>query len=156
MQIKLISTRMVEHLTSFWYRGPGEHGNGLFKPYEFNQQLLRTKKLERETLQAATGTLLVYLAVLARYLPTFSFLIVYLISGPASSNIIVSDLFSLTLLFLNSSYLRLENEANSNKNKYTILRNIFQSWQPMRVDKNKPEILKFLHILTLSFPFCIS
>ena len=30
MQIKLISTRKVEHLTSFWYRGPGiELGNGL-------------------------------------------------------------------------------------------------------------------------------
>ena len=30
MQIKLLSTRKVEHLTSFWYRGPGELGNGLF------------------------------------------------------------------------------------------------------------------------------
>jgi len=29
MQIKLISTRKVVHLTSFWYRGPGELGNGL-------------------------------------------------------------------------------------------------------------------------------
>ena len=29
MQIKLISTRKVEHLTSFWYRGPGELGNSL-------------------------------------------------------------------------------------------------------------------------------
>ena len=32
MQIKLISTRKVEHLTSFWYRGPGELGNGLLRP----------------------------------------------------------------------------------------------------------------------------
>ena len=30
MQIKLICTRKVEHLTSLWYRGPGELGNGLF------------------------------------------------------------------------------------------------------------------------------
>ena len=33
MQIKLISTRKVQHLTSFWYRGlggGGELGNGLF------------------------------------------------------------------------------------------------------------------------------
>ena len=29
MQIKLISTRKVKHLTSFWYRGPGELENGL-------------------------------------------------------------------------------------------------------------------------------
>ena len=29
MQIKLISTKKVEHLTSFWYRGPGELENGL-------------------------------------------------------------------------------------------------------------------------------
>ena len=29
MQIKLISTRKVEHLSSFWYRGPRELGNGL-------------------------------------------------------------------------------------------------------------------------------
>ena len=33
MQIKLISTRKVEHLTSFWYRGPGELGNGLSYPW---------------------------------------------------------------------------------------------------------------------------
>ena len=31
MQIKLISTRNVEHLTSFSYRGPGELGNGLLR-----------------------------------------------------------------------------------------------------------------------------
>ena len=33
MQIKLISTRKVEHLSSFWYRGPGELGNGLLSDY---------------------------------------------------------------------------------------------------------------------------
>ena len=31
MQITLISTRIVEHLTSFWYRGTGELGNGLLQ-----------------------------------------------------------------------------------------------------------------------------
>ena len=29
MQIKFISSRNVEHLTSFWHRGPGGLGNGL-------------------------------------------------------------------------------------------------------------------------------
>ena len=51
----------------------------------------------------AMGTLLVYLAFLVCYLPNFCFLIVYLISGPASSNTVVLDLFSSTLLFLNST-----------------------------------------------------
>ena len=51
----------------------------------------------------AIGTLLVYLAFLVCYLPNFCFLIVYLISGPASSNTVVLDLFSSTLLFLNST-----------------------------------------------------
>ena len=35
MQINLISTRNVEHLTLFWYRGPGELRNGLFGHYKF-------------------------------------------------------------------------------------------------------------------------
>ena len=51
----------------------------------------------------AMGTLLVYFAFLVCYLPNFCFLIVYLISGPASSNAVVLDLFSSTLLFLNST-----------------------------------------------------
>ena len=33
MQIKLISTRKVEHLTSFWYGGSGKLGNGLSYPW---------------------------------------------------------------------------------------------------------------------------
>ena len=33
IQIKLISTRKVEHLTSFWYRGSGKLGNGLSYPW---------------------------------------------------------------------------------------------------------------------------
>ena len=51
----------------------------------------------------AIGTLLVYLAFLVCYLPNFCFLIVYLISDPLSSNTVVLDLFSSTVLFLNST-----------------------------------------------------
>ena len=51
----------------------------------------------------AVGTLLVYLAFLVCYLPNFCFLIVYLISDPLSSNTVVLDLFSSTVLFLNST-----------------------------------------------------
>ena len=51
----------------------------------------------------ALGTLLVYLAFLVCYLPNFCFLIVYLIFGPSSSITVVLDLFSSTLLFLNST-----------------------------------------------------
>ena len=51
----------------------------------------------------AFGTLLVYLAFLVCYLPNVCFLIVYLISGPSSSITVVLDLFSSTLLFLNST-----------------------------------------------------
>ena len=51
----------------------------------------------------AIGTLLVYLAFLVCYLPNFCFLIVYLIFGPSSSITVVLDLFSSTLLFLNST-----------------------------------------------------
>ena len=29
-ELKIISTSKAEHSTSFWYRGPGELGNGLF------------------------------------------------------------------------------------------------------------------------------
>ena len=29
-ELKIISTPKAEHLTSFWYRGPGELRNGLF------------------------------------------------------------------------------------------------------------------------------
>ena len=49
------------------------------------------------------GTLLVYLAFLVCYLPNVCFLIVYLIFGPSSSITVVLDLFSSTLLFLNST-----------------------------------------------------
>ena len=51
----------------------------------------------------AIGTLLVYLAFLVCYLPNVCFLIVYLIFGPSSSVTVVLDLFSSTLLFLNST-----------------------------------------------------
>ena len=51
----------------------------------------------------ALGTLLVYLAFLVCYLPNFCFLIVYLIFGPSSPITVVLDLFSSTLLFLNST-----------------------------------------------------
>ena len=51
----------------------------------------------------AIGTLLVYLAFLVCYLPNVCFLIVYLIFGPSSSITVVLDLFSSTLLFLNST-----------------------------------------------------
>ena len=51
----------------------------------------------------AIGTLLVYLAFLVCYLPNFCFLRVYLISDPLSSNTVVLDLFSSTVLFLNST-----------------------------------------------------
>ena len=36
IQIKLISTRKVEHLTSFWYRGPGKLGNGLVESFRLH------------------------------------------------------------------------------------------------------------------------
>ena len=49
------------------------------------------------------GILLVYLAFLVCYLPNVCFLIVYLIFGPSSSITVVLDLFSSTLLFLNST-----------------------------------------------------
>ena len=51
----------------------------------------------------AFGILLVYLAFLVCYLPNVCFLIVYLIFGPSSSITVVLDLFSSTLLFLNST-----------------------------------------------------
>ena len=51
----------------------------------------------------AVGTLLVYLAFLVCYLPNFCSLIVYLISDPLSSNTVVLDLFTSTVLFLNST-----------------------------------------------------
>ena len=51
----------------------------------------------------AIGILLVYLAFLVCYLPNVCFLIVYLIFGPSSSITVVLDLFSSTLLFLNST-----------------------------------------------------
>ena len=51
----------------------------------------------------AIGTLLVYLAFLVCYLPNVCFLIVYLIFGPSSAITVVLDLFSSTLLFLNST-----------------------------------------------------
>ena len=38
---KFISKSKVEHLTSFWYRGPGEPGNGLFATLEARGKLGR-------------------------------------------------------------------------------------------------------------------
>ena len=77
----------------------------------------------------AIGTLLVYLAFLVCYLPNFCFLIVYLISGPASSSTVVLDLFSSTLLFLNSTLNPLIYCWKMRSIRLTILvilRNIFQ------------------------------
>ena len=51
----------------------------------------------------AIGTLLIHLAFLVCYLPNVCFLIVYLIFGPSSSITVGLDLFSSTLLFLNST-----------------------------------------------------
>ena len=96
----------------------------------------------------AIGILLVYLAFLVCYLPNFCFLIVYLIFGPSSSITVVMDLFSSTLLFLNSTLNPLIYCWKLRRIRLTILtilRNIFQRWQPISVDKNKPEILKFYH-----------
>ena len=77
----------------------------------------------------AIGTLLVYLAFLVCYLPNFCFLIVYLISGPSSSITVVLDLFSSTLLFLNSTLNPLIYCWKMRRIRLTILtilRNIFQ------------------------------
>ena len=77
----------------------------------------------------AIGTLLVYLALLVCYLPNFCFLIVYLISGPSSSSTDVLDLFSSTLLFLNSTLNPLIYCWKMRSIRLTILvilRNIFQ------------------------------
>ena len=76
----------------------------------------------------AIGTLLVYLAFLVCYLPNFCFLIVYLISGPSSSTTVL-DLFSSTLLFLNSTLNPLIYCWKMRRIRLTILtilRNIFQ------------------------------
>ena len=85
----------------------------------------------------AIGTLLVYLAFLVCYLPNVCFLIVYLISGPSSSTTVL-DLFSSTLLFLNSTLNPLIYCWKMRRIRLTILtilRNIFQRWQPIIVDK---------------------
>ena len=90
--------------------------------------------------KCAIGTLLVYLAFLVCYLPNVCFLIVYLIFGPSSSITVVLDLFSSTLLFLNSTLNPLIYCWKMRRIRLTILtilRNIFQRWQPIIVDKNK-------------------
>ena len=77
----------------------------------------------------AIGTLLVYLAFLVCYLPNFCFLIVYLIFGPSSAITVVLDLFSSTLLFLNSTLNPLIYCWKMRRIRLTILtilRNIFQ------------------------------
>ena len=77
----------------------------------------------------AFGTLLVYLAFLVCYLPNVCFLIVYLIFGPSSSITVVLDLFSSTLLFLNSTLNPLIYCWKMRRIRLTILtilRNIFQ------------------------------
>ena len=87
----------------------------------------------------AFGTLLVYLAFLVCYLPNFCFLIVYLISGPSSSTTVL-DLFSSTLLFLNSTLNPLIYCWKMRRIRLTILtilRNIFQRWQTIIVDKKQ-------------------
>ena len=79
--------------------------------------------------KSAIGTLLVYLAFLVCYLPNFCFLIVYLIFGPSSAITVVLDLFSSTLLFLNSTLNPLIYCWKMRRIRLTILtilRNIFQ------------------------------
>ena len=86
----------------------------------------------------AIGMLMVYLAFLVCYLPNFCFLIVYLISGPSSSITVVLDLFSSTLLFLNSTLNPLIYCWKMRRIRLiilTILRTIFQRWQAIIVDK---------------------
>ena len=75
------------------------------------------------------GILLVYIAFLVCYLPNVCFLIVYLIFGPSSSITVVMDLFSSTLLFLNSTLNPLIYCWKLRRIRLTILtilRNIFQ------------------------------
>ena len=73
------------------------------------------------------GMLMVYLAFFFFFLPNFCFLIVYLISGPSSSTTVL-DLFSSTLLFLNSTLNPLIYCWKMRRIRLTILtilRNIF-------------------------------
>ena len=102
----------------------------------------------------AIGTLLVYLAFLVCYLPNFCFLIVYLISGPSSSITVVLDLFSSTLLFLNSTLNPLIYCWKMRRIRLTILTNIKDHISALTSDyrrqKIKPEIIKFHHAFSLS------